>query len=55
MQSVIDIMAFVLNMATQFFQFMFSSWVLALFPIGMIIVFVMNLVIQSSSGDDSNK
>lgn len=55
MQAVIDIMAFVLNIATQFFQFMFSNWVLALFPIAMIIVFIMNLVIQSSSGDDSNK
>lgn len=55
MENVISIANFTFSMIQTIFNFFMSSWVTAVFPIGMIILFILNLVIASSSGDDGDK
>ena len=55
METVGTVLTFILNLGTVFFQFLMSSWVTALLPIGMIVVFILNLVVSSSSGNDDKQ
>lgn len=52
MQSVLTVLTFCLNMATTFFNFLLQDWTTAIYPIGMIVLFVLSLVVTSSSGKD---
>lgn len=55
MESVVTVLAFILELATTFFSFIMSSWVTALLPVGLVVVFVLDLVVSSSSGGGDDK
>lgn len=55
METIPTIANFIFTLIQTFFTFIMSSWVTAVFPVGMVILFVLNLVISSGSGSDDNK
>lgn len=52
MENVITVLTFCLNLATMFFNFLMQDWTTALLPIGCIVMFILSLVVTSSSGKD---
>lgn len=53
MDTVIEIATFLFNTAASLFAFFMGNWVTSLFFIGCVIVLILDLVISSSSGDES--
>ena len=52
MENVATVLTFILNICSTIFAFFMSNWVLSLFFVACILVFVLDLVVSSSSGDD---
>lgn len=55
MQEVVQVFTAILDLASQFANFVFSSWVMSLFFAGCIILFIVDLVITSSNGGEDSK
>lgn len=53
MEAVITVATFLFNTAGTLFNFFMSNWVTSLFFVACILVLILDVVISSSSGDES--
>lgn len=52
MEAIPIVLSQILSWASSLFAFFFSSWVTALPIVAYVVVFIFDLIVKSSSGDD---